>query len=212
MMEALAIPQNLAPSPLAYASVASLVRFSYFAKPISRQMPTREISLVDAYHYIKSGISAQATAQCRSLAPAERPAFKRTSFDFCTFSGLFVQRKADKLVRHSFLVCFDFDHLSDVEAVSLTLLQDPYFETLLLFRSPSGDGLKWVISMEQNYSNRERFFPSEPPAAYQALFYSAVQTYLLNTYSLQVDEKCKDVSRACFLPFDPNAYINPALL
>ena len=212
MMETLAIPQNLAPSPLAYASVASLVRFSYFAKPISRQMPTREISLVDAYHYIKSGISSQATAQCRSLSPAERPAFKRTSFDFCTFSGLFVQRKADKLVRHSFLVCFDFDHLPDVEAVGLTLLNDPYFETMLLFRSPSGDGLKWVVSMEQNYARRELFFPMETPASYHALFFNAVQHYLHNTYALDVDEKCKDVCRACFLPFDPQAYINPALL
>ena len=211
-METLVRPQTFIPSHLSGATVATLVRFSFFTKPISRLMPTMEYSLLDAYNYIKSGISAQATAHLRSLSPAERPAFKRSNFDFCTFSGLFVQRKADRLIRHSFLVCFDFDHLSDVEAVSLTLLQDPYFETLLLFRSPSGDGLKWVISMEQNYSNRERFFPSETPAAYQALFYSAVQTYLLNTYSLQVDEKCKDVSRACFLPFDPNAYINPALL
>ena len=212
MMETLANPSRFAPPTFAAASVATLTRFSFFAKPISRQQPTMEYSLLDAYNYIKSGISAQATTHLRSLSPIDRASFKRSNFDFCTFSGLFIQRKADKLIRHSFLVCFDFDHLSDVEAVSLTLLQDPYFETLLLFRSPSGDGLKWVISMEQNYFHRERFFPSETPSSYQTLFYTAVQTYLLNTYSLQVDEKCKDVSRACFLPFDPNAYINPALL
>lgn len=211
-METLANPQGFIPSHLACVSAASLARFSFFAKPISRLQPTMEYSLVDAYNYIKSGVSAQATAHCRSLSPAERPAFKRSNFDFCTFSGLFLQRKADKLIRHSFLVCFDFDHLSDVEAVRLTLLSDPYFETMLLFRSPSGDGLKWVVSMERNYACRERYFPSETPASYQALFYSAVRHYLFNTYSLEVDEKCKDVSRACFLPFDPEAYINPDLL
>ena len=170
-----------------------------------------EFSLVDAYNYIRGGVSALATARLRSLPSAQRPAFKRSNFDFCTFSGLFRQRKAEQLLRHSYLVCFDFDHLSDVEAVALTLIGDPYFETMLLFRSPSGDGLKWVVSMEQNYAYRERFFPVETPASYHALFFYAVQHYLLTTYSLEVDEKCKDVSRACFLPFDPNAYLNPTL-
>lgn len=170
-----------------------------------------EFSLVDAYNYIRGGVSALATAHLRSLPSAQRPAFKRSNFDFCTFSGVFRQRKAEQLIRHSYLVCFDFDHLTDVEAVALTLLDDPYFETMLLFRSPSGDGLKWVVSMEQNYAYRERFFPVETPASYHALFFYAVQHYLRTTYSLDVDEKCKDVSRACFLPFDPNAYINPSL-
>ena len=212
MMETLVNPQSLVPLRSTCAAVASLVRFSYFAKPISRQMPSREFSLMDAYHYIKSGIGAQATAHLRSLPPAERAAFKRSNFDFCTFSGLFHQRKADKLIRHSYLVCFDFDHLPDVEAVGLTLLNDPYFETMLLFRSPSGDGLKWVLSMERNYARRELFFPAETPAAYHALFFEAVRHYLFNTYALEADVKCKDVSRACFLPYDQQAYINPALL
>ena len=212
MMETLVTPQSLVPSASTATAVASLVRFSFFPKPISRQMPTSEFSLVDAYHYIKSGIASYATDQCRALPLDKRPDFKRTHFDFCTFSGLFTTRKAELLIRHSYFVCFDFDHLADVEAVGLTLLQDPYFETMLLFRSPSGDGLKWVISMERNYARRELFFPAETPAAYHALFFEAVRHYLFNTYALEADEKCKDVSRACFLPYDPQAYINPALL
>lgn len=213
-METLVRPQPFIPShPVCppVTAVASFSRFSFFTKPIESKQPAMEFSLADAYNYIRSGVSAQATARLRSLPSTQRPAFKRSNFDFCTFSGLFQQRKAEKLIRHSYLVCFDFDHLSDVEAVALTLLNDPYFETMLLFRSPSGDGLKWVVSMEQNYAYRERFFPVETPASYHPLFFYAVQHYLHTTYSLDVDEKCKDVSRACFLPFDPNAYINPAL-
>ena len=213
-METLVNPQPFIPAlPVCpqVGQVASFSRFSFFTKPIENKQPTMEFSLVDAYNYIRGGVSALATAHLRSLPPAQRPAFKRSNFDFCTFSGVFRQRKAEQLIRHSYLVCFDFDHLTDVEAVALTLLDDPYFETMLLFRSPSGDGLKWVVSMEQNYAYRERFFPVETPASYHALFFYAVQHYLLTTYSLEVDEKCKDVSRACFLPFDPNAYINPSL-
>ena len=213
-METLVSPQPFIPTlPVCppVGQVASFSRFSFFTKPIENKQPTMEFSLVDAYNYIRGGVSALATARLRSLPSAQRPAFKRSNFDFCTFSGLFRQRRAEQLLRHSYFVCFDFDHLSDVEAVALTLLGDPYFETMLLFRSPSGDGLKWVVSMEQNYAYRERFFPVETPASYHALFFYAVQHYLLTTYSLEVDEKCKDVSRACFLPFDPNAYINPSL-
>lgn len=213
-METLVSPQPFIPAlPVCpqVGQVASFSRFSFFTKPIENKQPTMEFSLVDAYNYIRGGVSALATAHLRSLPPAQRPAFKRSNFDFCTFSGVFRQRKAEQLIRHSYLVCFDFDHLTDVEAVALTLLDDPYFETMLLFRSPSGDGLKWVVSMEQNYAYRERFFPVETPASYHALFFYAVQHYLRTTYSLEVDEKCKDVSRACFLPFDPNAYINPSL-
>ena len=211
-METYANPQPFIPSVCApVASVATFSRFSFFTKPIENKQPSMEFTLIDAYNYITGGVSARATARLRSLPPDQRPAFKRSNFDFCTFSGTFRKRKAEYLVQHSYFVCFDLDHLSDVEAVRLTLLNDPYFETLLLFRSPSGDGLKWVISMEQNYAYRERFFPVETPASYHALFFYAVQHYLRNAYALEVDEKCKDVSRACFLPFDPNAYLNPTL-
>ena len=170
-METLVNPQPFIPAlPVCpqVGQVASFSRFSFFTKPIENKQPTMEFSLVDAYNYIRGGVSALATAHLRSLPPAQRPAFKRSNFDFCTFSGVFRQRKAEQLIRHSYLVCFDFDHLTDVEAVALTLLDDPYFETMLLFRSPSGDGLKWVVSMEQNYAYRERFFPVETPASYHA--------------------------------------------
>lgn len=43
---------------------------------------------------------------------------------------------------------------------------------------------------------------------YQQVF-AAVTNYLKATYGLVPDQKCKDISRACFLPHDPQAYINP---
>ena len=33
--------------------------------------------------------------------------------------------------------------------------------------------------------------------------------FVQSTYGLQPDQKCKDIARACFLPYDPEAYINP---
>ena len=116
------------------------------------------------------------------------------------------------MLRHSNLVCFDFDHLPDVEATFQLLLKDKFFPTMLLFRSPSGDGLKWVISMERQFLSREKFFPLENQADYHPLFFKSVSYYLLNQYNLTTDKSGKDIARACFLPYDPDAYINEKIL
>ena len=75
-METLVSPQPFIPSlpvcsPVGQA--ASFSRFSFFTKPIENKQPTMEFSLVDAYNYIRGGVSALATARLRSLPSARRP-------------------------------------------------------------------------------------------------------------------------------------------
>ena len=60
----------------------------------------------------------------------------------------------------------------------------------------SGDGLKWIININTAEVSHEEYF-------------NAVANYLRQTYGLEADKSGKDVSRACFLPYDPEAYINP---
>lgn len=43
-------------------------------------------------------------------------------------------------------------------------------------------------------------------------YFHAVSAYCQATYGYEPDKNCKDVSRACFLPYDPDVYINPELL
>jgi hypothetical protein len=93
-------------------------------------------------------------------------------------------------------MCLDFDHLPNIAEIKQLLLKDVYFETQLLFTSPSGDGLKWVIPIDINKANHR-------------IYFIAVSNYLEQTYSLKPDASGKDISRACFLPHDPEAYINP---
>ena len=40
-------------------------------------------------------------------------------------------------------------------------------------------------------------------------YFAAVANYILQTYGVEVDKSGRDISRACFLPYDPIAYINP---
>ena len=186
--------------------------FSMFRAPIANTTPKAAVTLREVFDYITSDAAKDSTSQLRSLNADQRAKFKASHFDYCTFSGIYSKRSGKGLVSHSGLICFDFDHLPDVEATFSTLILERYFPTLLLFRSPSGDGLKWVISMREAFSRRAPYFPNDNLITYHDFFFSAVAQYLRDVYGLTADEQCKDIARACFLPYDPSAYINPLML
>ena len=76
------------------------------------------------------------------------------------------------------------------------------FETLLLFRSLRGSGLKWFIHIDISRHNHKTWF-------------NAVRNYLIITYKLtekQVDKSCINLSRACYLGYDDKAFLNKQLL
>lgn len=175
-------------------------RFSFFCLPITNTKPSKDFSLLDAYNYIVGDTAKTKTATLRSITDErQKRDFKAKKFDYCTFSGIFKYRNDKALILHSRLLCLDFDHLPNIEEVKNTLLQDEYFETKLMFRSPSGDGLKWIVEIDIN-------------EALHLDWFNAISNYLLHTHSLQADKSGKDISRACFLPHDPYCYINPKLL
>jgi hypothetical protein len=175
-------------------------RFSFFKAPIKNTKPYKSVSLNDIYNYIVGGYCQQRTEQLRAFSNTKLARqYKAQNFDYCTFSGVFTSRKDEALEKHSGLLCIDFDHIGGrVEAFKQTLLTDDYFDTQLLFVSPSGDGLKWIIPMDMNKATHGEYFDS-------------VANYIRQTYGLEVDKSGRDISRACFLPHDPNAFINPLI-
>jgi hypothetical protein len=183
--------------------------FSFFKAPISNTKPHKAVTLLQIYNAIKGNYYKERTQKLRAILAAPSPLerargevarkFKAANFDYCTFSGVFTTRNDKALVKHSGLLCMDFDHLNNVEVLFNRLLKDDYFDTQLLFRSPSGDGLKWIISIDTKQTTHGDFF-------------AAVANYILQTYGIAVDKSGRDISRACFLPYDPQAFINPQLI
>lgn len=170
--------------------------FSFFRMPITNTKPSSVFSLFDAYKYIVGENAMKQTDILRSIIDdKQRKEFKAKNFDYCTFSGTFHYRNDKGLLRHSGLLCLDFDHLTNIEDVKKLLLQDQYFDTMLMFRSPSGDGLKWVVRINLEETSHLNYF-------------QAASNYLSKTYSLQADKSGKDISRACFLPHDPDCIYN----
>ena len=187
--------ENLSSNP----NSITLTRFSYFLKPIKNTHPSARFTLYDAYRYITGPDAREATEKLRIIKTIdikEARTFKAEHFDYCTFSGVFDKRSDQALVSHSGLICLDFDHLDDLPSVRRKLLDDDYFETQLLFTSPSGDGLKWIVAIDLAKASHLDYF-------------QGISNYLKCEYNLTTDPSGKDISRACFLPHDPDCYINP---
>ncbi len=174
--------------------------FSFYRPPIQNIVPSYNIGVSQIYDLIKSSAFQPQTKQLRSLTSKEQARrYKAQNFCYATFSGIFGKRSSKSLISHSDLLTIDFDHVPNLDNVKQQLLNDPYNETVLLFVSPSGDGLKWIISIDTHKETHENYF-------------IAVRNYLTYTYNLEVDKSGKDIARACFIPHDPEVYLNPRQL
>ena len=113
--------------------------FSFFRKPIQNIEPIRAVGIVDVYRYITGHYAQPQTEALRLMATSpEAKRYKATHFDYCTFSGLFRKRNERELIMHSGLMCLDFDHVENIMELKQKLLNHEYFDTELLFVSPSG--------------------------------------------------------------------------
>lgn len=174
--------------------------FCFFKSPVTNAKPCKVVDIVETYKLVKGDSYKTTTETLRSIQNTkEAKSYKSQNFDYVTFSGTFSHRNNDSLIKHSGLITIDFDHVSNIETLKEQLLNDDFFETELLFVSPSGDGLKWIIPIDLNDGSH-------------LLFFTAIEKYIKETYNLDIDKSGKDVSRACFLPYDTNCYINPKYL
>ena len=172
-------------------------KFSFFKAPIQNTKSHKSITIKDAYNYIVGHYAKEKTETLRSFDDKKRARlYKSANFDYVTFCGEFDIRSNNSVKSVSGLLCIDFDHIVELEVLFSKLLNDESFNTVLLFRSPSGDGLKWVIEIP----------PSDLP---HPDFFRAIENYIFKVYGIKIDGSGKDISRACFLCHDPNAYINP---
>ncbi len=106
-----------------------------------------------------------------------------------TWSGTFSQRANDKLLQHSGLLCADLDSLGpELERVRAKLKTSPHLYALFL--SPTGNGLKAVFRVPAD--------PSKHSGSFRA-----VEKHVLDLTGIQVDQKCKDPARLCFMSYDP---------
>jgi VirE N-terminal domain/Primase C terminal 2 (PriCT-2) len=165
--------------------------FSFYAGGIKSTIPTATIDLFEVNKILKSVKYQNQIEAIRQTSNKKQQSKLKSQLDYVTFSGVFSRRKADCLESYSFLICLDFDNISNIDGLAKEVYQNPF--VALGFISPSGNGLKIVIEVDT--------FSHE--IAWQQLF-----EYFKQKYNIEAD-KGKDVSRSCFISYDVNSYFNP---
>lgn len=113
-----------------------------------------------------------------------------------TISGVFQQRNKAELLEHTGLLLLDIDKLSE-SGHSVTEIKRQVCEiatTCVCFVSPSGDGLKVVVRTTCKASQHEETVQS-------------LMEHYGSLLKIEIDGTGKDVSRLCFLSYDPDIYV-----
>jgi len=189
-------------------------QFSCFERPVFNHWPCGVGTPFGVYRYEKSdkALDYQNTLRGLTDEKAQRP-YKEKNFCWVTPAGRFSYAADDKILSYSCLMCMDLDYLchpseideengDPVTELREKLLKDPFLDTILLFRSVRGCGLKWwvVIDLEKyDY----------------ATYFTGIRHYLMSEYHLtdkQCDKQVANLSRGCFLGHDAHCYLKPELI
>lgn len=178
----------------------SVPQFSYYSYPIQNVTPLLSLKIEEVYHLIKSESLKQPTLTLRNLElKKERDRFKSTQLPYVTFSGTFNKRSNEHFVQTSNYIVLDIDEIDNPELLKEVLVEDMELNTILIFTSPSGQGIKWVVEMDPSLGSHTEYF-------------TGIENYVRSAYGISIDPSGKDIARACFLCYDPDPFINPDLL
>ena len=156
---------------------------------------TQDCLLIDVIHRIQTGeggLKDRIEKIRTTNDKAERSRLKE-ALPAVLFSGRFSKRASSGLMKHSGLICLDFDNLSDAEAKRDEVAPDEH--VVAAFISPSGNGLKVLFTVPDDEE------------LHLHCYHSCVE--YMRAYGLEADPSGKDVARLCFLSYDPKAYFNP---
>ncbi len=158
---------------------------------ITETKNSKDISIDTFLQHVKDGRWQDEIINLRLLKDKEQIKSAKEKLPYVTISGKFKQRNNESIDKHSGFICMDIDHVENVNDVKSEICCDNYFYAV--FISCSGRGLCALAKINPK-SHLESFnFLSE---------------HLYQKYNLNIDEKCKDVSRPRFISYDPDLYIN----
>ncbi len=176
-------------------------KFSYFSAPITSTSPTKDITLAELYYEVTYNQELfKNTIHCKfhnlNSDKSIYSDFKIKNLPSVTPSGSFTKRGMKNFKVHSGYICLDIDNLDSfkkADDLKHKLSKDEILNPVLIFISPSGRGLKIFLKIDIESGSHLEYFES-------------LYVYLDNVYIIEIDKSCKDISRACFLAYDENAF------
>jgi hypothetical protein len=154
-----------------------------------------DVALNEILSAIKDGEFKESIERLRNLRDDEYDAAKRKLPHFAP-SGLFGSaRRIEFLTEYVPVIILDVDHLGFEEAINLRNKASLIEHTIAAFLSPGGQGFKILVLTD---STKE---------THLAVFNQVVAFYE-ETLNIKIDRSGKDISRACFVSYDPDICIN----
>lgn len=164
-------------------------------------VPVKNETLNDIATIIASDKYKSIITRIRSLSQsseAKEAADLKMSLPAFTPSATFTERRINKCVdKHSGFIHLDFDNLSGAEVEQTFSKICKAACTFLCFRSPSGAGLKVFVRVDTDVKGHD-------------FTYKQVQDFYEKLLGIKSDRKCKDITRLCFVSYDPHLYKNLA--
>ncbi len=153
------------------------------------------VSIEKVINRIKNGDSIELINKVRSAKTKQEADRFKEGLPCILFNGTFSERNSNSLINHSGLMVVDFDKYPSNEDMIEhfeILKQNNHF--LLLFISPSGNGIKGVVKVSNELDKN-----SHPK----------VFTQFQDDFNFDYwDKSNSNIDRVCFESYDPNIYVN----
>lgn len=159
----------------------------------------QNITLNEIFEEIKTGIYKDDVECLRGFKQMGNDvlanSLKNKLFGFTTSGTFGAPRSKDTIETYSQVICLDFDNVQETELEELKRSVNSCPYTLASFISPSGQGLKVFSLVDTN-------------ADAHTDAYIQVANYYRDLTGVEYDSKCKDITRLCFVSYDPELFYN----
>jgi predicted P-loop ATPase len=162
---------------------------SSYSSVIDKQ--DKDIELHDFLRGIKNGQWQDQVLYIRTIKDKKARSAEKQKCPLVTVSGSFSERKDAAIRKHSGFIAIDIDNIENAETVKDLIKSDPY--VYAAFVSISGNGLCLLIRID---------------GTRHADAFEGLASYLYESYQLIVDQSGKNISRARFISYDPDLYLN----
>jgi len=172
-----------------------MTKVNLFTGGIQNKHPNKELTPEEVVNLIKSDKYKEQIQKIRSLSKTEALPIKK-NLDYITPGGIFTERSKTNLKESSGFAHLDIDDVKEenLEKVKNSIISSKY--THICHLSPSGNGFKVWVKIPK----------VKDDDAYKGFWEAIREEYNLPN---KIDTQAKDISRACFMSYDPNIYYNP---
>ncbi len=168
--------------------------FKNFTTEVGQRTLVDIVDGIRGDHYRPSILKIRALVQSGHKGKANQLKKELVAF---TVSGLFEGgRKMPFLKTYNPFVILDIDKLDPAELPGLILKIKQIEFTRVCFISPSGRGLKIIVEVDSEMKSHK--------AAYWQVM-NFYKDYLM----VEIDKSGSDITRLCFMSYDPDVYFNP---